>query len=154
MATNRRDFIFTHHLRERYVQRTQKKYTHLQQCRITDCPTCRDLDIESKLEAETNRAKLDVEIAQRIEESDENRSYLNNTGFMQWYHEKYGYDKRFQFLVHGDLLFVVVEDRGKKIVVTCVSAKTHLAGKAAKSKPKFNKVKTKEEKELELISTD
>lgn len=155
MATNLRDFIFTHHLRERFVQRSHKKFNHLQNCREEGCGHCQQLSKDIRHELEFNREGVDAEIARRIGESDENRSYLNNTGFMQWYFEKYGFDKRFQFLLHEDLLFVVVEDRGKKIVVTCVSLKTHLAGKAVKGKPKFNKIKKKEEKLKEaLLSTN
>jgi len=101
------------------------------------------VEIRSKL-VEGRRA-LDQELARRVDEAVESRSYLNNSGFMQWYYEKYGFDKRFEFLVSDDILFVVVIDKGRKIIVTCVTAKTHLAGKTA-MRPKFSKVKKKKEK--------
>ena len=149
MAVNRREYIFTHHLRERFVQRTNKKFSHLQSCREEDCPICRDMNSEIKSILK-HRRPIDIELSRRIGEADENRSYLNNTGFMNWYYEKYGFDKKFEFLVHEDVLFVVVVDKGRKVVVTCVQAKTHIAGKAA-FRPKYNEVKTKEQKQEERL---
>lgn len=88
-----------------------------------------------------DRKNIDREISRRINLSEENRSYTNNSEFMSWYYEKYGYDKRFEFLVHDDIVFVVVVEEGNKIVVTCVSAKTHIAGKDHKSRIRFKKPK-------------
>ena len=80
---------------------------------------------------------------QLLEQADESKSFINNSGFMCWYYEKYGYDKRFQFLVNDGMLFVVVIEKGRKVVVTCVEAKTHMAGKAvlASRRKKFRKKK-------------
>ncbi len=138
MTELKHEYTFTHHLRERFVQRTNKKYTHLQRCRTPDCETCKALTAEIKAGLNENRRPVDTELNRRISASHENRSYLNNTSFMQWYYDKYGYDKGFKFLVHEDMLFVVVVDNGKKIVVTCIPAKTHLAGKIS-FRPKFKK---------------
>jgi hypothetical protein len=96
------------------------------------------------------RRPVDIELAKRIGSATENRSYLNNTGFMAWYYDKYGFDKKFEFLVHDDILFVVVVDKGKKVVVTCVKARSHLAGKGS-FRPKYNEIKTKEEKREERL---
>ena len=149
MAGKRREYIFTHHLRERFVQRSDKKYLHLQHCRESDCPVCRDMRAEIKGQLEYRRP-VDIELAKRIGSATENRSYLNNTGFMAWYYDKYGFDKKFEFLVHDDILFVVVVDKGKKVVVTCVKARSHLAGKGS-FRPKYNEIKTKEEKREERL---
>lgn len=149
MADKRREYIFTHHLRERFIQRSDKKYVHLQHCREEDCPICRDMQAEIKSRLEVRRP-IDIELARRIGEAEENRSYLNNSGFMTWYYEKYGFDKKFEFLVHEDMLFVVIVDKGKKVVVTCVKARSHLAGKST-FRPKYNKVKTKEQKREERL---
>lgn len=138
MPTSRRDYYFTHHLRERFLQRTNKRFFHIQFCREKDCKTCDDLKQKIKHQLRTNRKLIDIEIARRLDLAIENRSYVNNSGFMAWYYDKYGYDKRFQFLIHKDILFVVVIDNGKKIIVTCVLSKTHIAGKNA-LKPKFKK---------------
>lgn len=144
----RREYIFTHHLRERFVQRTQKKYEHLwHQCWTENCETCKALKEECKNEILNNRREIDREIARRVDEADENRSYVNNTEFMGRYYEKYGYDKRFEFLTHEDILFVVVIDNGKKLIVTCILSKTHIAGKPS-LRPKFNGVKKQREEKL------
>jgi hypothetical protein len=103
------------------------------------------MDIRSKV-AKVRR-EIGHELSLRVDAAVESRSYLNNSGFMQWYYKKYGFDKRFEFLVSGDILFVVVVDKGKKVIVTCVSAKTHLAGKAT-LRPKFNGIKKKREGKL------
>ena len=149
MAKNRREYIFTHHLRERFIQRSDKKYLHLQHCRESDCPMCRDMHAEIGRQLE-HRRPIDIELARRIGSAIENRSYLNNTGFMAWYYDKYGFDKKFEFLVHDDILFVVIVDKGKKVVVTCVKARSHLAGKGC-FRPKYNGVKTKEQKQEERL---
>jgi len=149
MAGKRREYIFTHHLRERFVQRSNKKYLHIQHCREKDCPMCDDMMAEIKKQLEERRP-IDIELARRIGSAIENRSYLNNTGFMSWYYDKYGFDKKFEFLVHEDLLFVVIVDKGKKVVVTCVKSRSHLAGRGA-HKIKYNGVKTKEEKQEERL---
>jgi hypothetical protein len=143
MATKRRDYVITTHLRERFVQRTNKKYNHLQDCRMPKCEQCRSLQKEIRSEVIYGKKEIDELIYSRLDVSDENRHYLNNSGFMEWYYNKYGYDKRFEFLNDGEILFVVVYDEGQKVIVTCVSAKTHLAGK---TQVKFNRIKKKEEK--------
>jgi hypothetical protein len=137
----RGEYIFTHHFRQRFVQRTQKKYEHLwNTCWIKNCEVCKKLEEESKQEILNNIALIDAEIDRRVAASDENRSYINNTEFMSKYHEKYGCEKRFEFLTHEDIMFIVVIDRGKKMIVTCVLSKTHIAGKPF-MRPKFNKIK-------------
>ena len=143
---NRREYIFTNHLRERFYQRTHnKKYIHLQYCHKKECETCRVLLVEVRAKVAEKRRELGQELSRRVNAAVESRSYLNNSGFMQWYYDKYGFDKRFEFLVSDDILFVVVVDEGRKVIVTCVSTKTHLAGKVT-LRPKFNKIKKLEEK--------
>lgn len=142
-----REFIFTNHLRQRFVQRTTNEYKHLKECREKECETCKELEQDIRLKVAENEREINSQIRKRISRADENRSYLNNTGFMSWYYEKYGYDTQFQFLVHKDILFVVLIKRGRKVVVTCLEAKTHLVGKATAARKKYNKIPTKEKKE-------
>lgn len=153
MAENQRGHTLTRHVRERYVQRTNKRYSHLQSCRNAACQQCQLLKKEIRGEVIYEQDRIDAEILARLDTAEENRSYQNNTGFMQWYYEKYGFEKRFEFLIDGDLLFVVIHDAGRRVVVTCVSSKTHIAGRAVKNKPKFNRVKKKEEKLQDVAET-
>lgn len=136
----RRDYFFTSHLRERFVQRTQKKYDHIKYCREENCEHCQNLIQEAKTEVYSKRRELDRELAKRIEAAEEDRSYINNTEFMSRYYERYGYEKRFEFLTHEDVVFVVVVDGGKKVVVTCCQSKTHISGRTF-LRPKFGKPK-------------
>lgn len=151
MATSRRDYVITQHVRERFLQRKDKKYNHLQFCREDVCPHCEALLTAIRVEISFERQKIDDEIRERVDRAEEDRACLNNSGFMAWYYEKYGFDKRFEFLIDDDLLFVVIHDEGSKVIVTCVSSKTHFAGKSHLAKSRFNRVKTKEEKMLESI---
>jgi hypothetical protein len=140
-------YAITNHARERYLQRTRRKYKHMRDCRQENCETCLDMLAEIRVEIDNTINALNTEIMGRIAASDEDRSYINNVGYMQWYYEKYGFDKRFQFLVHEDILFVVVDEPGKKVVVTAVPSKTHFASRHSVRKPKFSKVQKKEDKD-------
>ena len=135
------EFIITRHLRERYIQRTNKRFSKLQWSYNND--SMKELWEEFYDLLKSNQREIDQEIFQRLENSTESRSYINNSGFMEWYFKKYGYEKRFSFLVEGDILFVTIIEKGRKIAVTCVSAKTHLAGKAVleQRRKKFHKKK-------------
>lgn len=135
---NRKDYVLTHHLRERFVQRSNKKFEHIQFCKIENCETCKNLKIEINHIISSKCHDLDDMIYDNLEQSKENRCYINNSIFMENYYNKYGYDQKFEFLVFGKILFVVVWEKKRKIVVTCVSAKYHIAGKSH-----FNKINIK-----------
>lgn len=78
----------------------------------------------------------------RLREAEENRSFVNNFSFMERYYSKYGFDKRFCFLVSNDIVFVcVADDNHGWVVVTCICAAGHLAGKA-EARPRFNRIKS------------
>ncbi len=129
-------FALTHHLRERFVQRTNKRFQHLQECRQPHCPKCETLLTEIRQIISREQTSLDQKILDSLRQAQECRCYINNTEFMTGYYERYGFDKRFEFLIDKGLLFVVVVEDGKRVVVTCVRAKTHIAGKPS-LRPKF-----------------
>lgn len=139
---DRRDYAFTHHMRERYLERTRKKFKHLHQCQSDNCDQCRNLVMEIK-EQLANRRALDQEIAERLNRAIECRAYLNDSKFMTWYYDKYGTDNRFEFLADGDICFVVVHGTQRKVVVTCVWTKGHSATRQV-LRPKFGKKKNAE----------
>jgi len=141
MGNSQGGVYLTTHLKERFLQRTSKKYRHLQDCKLGDCEDCKNLMTDIRLEIRNRGREVENEIKQVVQKAEEERSYLNNHGFMDWYYQKYGYDKRFKFLVepNWNLLFVVVVERGREVVVTCVKAKSHLVGKAVASRNKFRK---------------
>ena len=145
MPINRKDYVLTTHLRERFVQRTNKRYNHIQNCKMKECRKCDKLKKEIHFEIAYEKRSIDAELYRRIELAEENRSYLNNTGYMDWYYEKYGFDKRYEFLVHEDLTFVVVIDEGNKVVKTCLYSKSHIAGRSHNSKKKYKKIRQEDE---------
>ena len=72
------EYIFTHHLRDRFVQRTQKKYQHLwYKCWNENCQTCKSLTEECKKEVAKNRKEIDLEKATRKFESTRIKRPLN-----------------------------------------------------------------------------
>jgi hypothetical protein len=151
MTNDRRRIILTTHVRERFLQRTNKKYNHLDDCYVKDCPKCQELSDEVKQIAESCKFQINNDIWDRLCEAEEERSYLNNTVFMAWYYNKYGYDKTFEFLIDKNILFVVVHDVGRKVAVTCISSKHHVIGKNHK-KNKFSHIKKKEDKNQEILT--
>ena len=58
---------------------------------------------------------------QLIGTSVDNRSFTNNTLFMNYLRERYGYQYRYKFLVNGDVVFVVNSYNGRQTVVTCLT---------------------------------
>lgn len=56
-----------------------------------------------------------------LDDSTENKSIKNDTAFMVFQHETYGYDKEFRFFVNGDVLFIGVSDSVGKIITTTLS---------------------------------
>lgn len=131
------EFQFTRHLRERYLQRAYKKFAPLEYL-SPHHPEHKELIQDMLYELRTKGQEYDREMLQRLRNAKEVRSHLNNSEFMAHYYDKYGTDKRFQFLVDDDILFVIVIDDGQKVVVTCVRSKDHIAGRIA-NRPKFKK---------------
>ena len=136
---NRINYVLTHHLRERFVQRSNKKFEHMQSCKIQNCTICANCKIEINHIISSKCQDLDDVIYNNLEQSKENRCYINNSSFMENYYNKYGYDQKFEFLVFGKILFVVVWEKNQKIVVTCMSSKDHIAGKGHVNKINFKK---------------
>ena len=133
--------IITTHARERYFERTRKKYKHIRECHHTsNCAVCKELAIIAQRDIVGQEDEIDREILGKLDEATEEKSIVNNTGFMQWYYDKYGYDDVPHFFVHDDLVFITIFKKSRRFIVTCVPAKTHIAGKSAK-RPKFKKNK-------------
>ena len=95
------DYVITEHL----IHRLRERFYHL------------DLSWN-------DRWTLYQEINQLIRDSYNERRYLNNTDYLCYLYETYGYDVRYEFLVNKekDIVFVVALHHGKrKIVKTCLS---------------------------------
>lgn len=133
-------YIFTNHLRKRFVQRyvNPKRYGSLDicECRTSHrCFNCRKLLKELDYELLLCR-DLDREISRCLENSTEEKHFLNDTNFMARKYEKYGYDSKFTFRLYDKVVFLILEDERGKVVPTCFAAKGHIAGQI---KPKFRK---------------
>jgi len=63
----------------------------------------------------------DKEVNNILKDSTEDKSYLNNTTFMFYLQDLYGYDCKYKFMSNADhnILFVTILDKGKRIVKTC-----------------------------------
>lgn len=134
------EYRFTDHLRERYVERSNKKFGHLKECWNQNpvgisCTKCIDLVYELHNLLKDKRREIDDQIRQSLHSSKEDRSYLNNTQFVAQYYEKYGYDHQIRFMVNGPIVFVCIEEKnGKKVIPTCLCANRHIGVRHKKFK--------------------
>lgn len=128
-----RPFDITIHVKERYLERTNPKYEYLSYRRTDQ----RSIDLMHSFRKEFRERELEIhtEIFRRLKNATEERSYLNDSQFMDWYYTKYGYE-RFQFLVDGDIVFVVIGNDNR--VVTCCDASRHIARPKNKFRKKQN----------------
>jgi hypothetical protein len=130
------DYGLTNHLRERYIERSNKKFEHLKKCRCQGCSRCVDLIYEIANSLQTKRTQIDMEIRSLLLTATEDRSYINNTEFVSTYYEKYGYDHQIKFMVNGSLVFVCIQNKdGQKVIPTCLYAN----GKIGAHHKKFKK---------------
>jgi hypothetical protein len=66
---------------------------------------------------------VEKKIKALIDESVENRQFLNNFAFCEHLYEKYGYASQYKFLVwNNKIVFVVKEEGGRLYAVTCIPA--------------------------------
>lgn len=133
------NYRFTKHLRERYVERSNPKFLHLENCRQSACPTCLNLAYEIDAMVRNEWRQIDSQITEDLQKTKEDRSFINNTEFMSRYYQRYGYDERFTFLKGEKLVFVVIEKPDCSLIATCIPAKRHIAGQ---KRMKFRKEKT------------
>ena len=135
---NNYEFIITNHLRERFVERfteNRKLYSHLRNC--SGCPKCVSLTFKLQKEVREKGRFLDKVICAKLHDAKEVRIHHNNAEYMEFMVKKYG-DRKFQFLVNEDILFVVVIAEKGKVVVTCENAKKSVLGDFVR-RPKFKK---------------
>jgi hypothetical protein len=68
-----------------------------------------------------NRYEVYKQLDVILNDSKEDRSYLNNTKFLLYLRDLYGYDEQYEFMANAEynLLFVAIRERGKKVVKTC-----------------------------------
>lgn len=104
--------IFTTHLRERYCMRflgVKKE------------------DVKDYIRK--NHKFLDVLIRKRLNLATNEKSFLNNTNFMLHLYDKYGVDKKIEFWLHDDVVFVKIIEKGVTKVVTCYEFKNSVISK-------------------------
>jgi hypothetical protein len=78
----------------------------------------------------TLQGKLKRDAASRVlHDAVEDKSVKNNTGFMVWLHEKYGFDRNFRFFVNGDVLFIGIQcpDKQNTIVTTVQKSTSNIS---------------------------
>lgn len=137
---SRYDYIITNHVRERFVERflpdSKKMYGHLRNCK--GCQRCVSLIYQLKDQVRNSYSYLNKVIYARLHEAKETRIHHNNTRFMEYMHNKYGY-RNFHFLVSEGVVFVVVDADDGKVVVTCIDGKNDAAIGDYVRRPKYRK---------------
>lgn len=134
-------YKFTYHMRERYLQRTRKKFKKLEDTHFLRKNPEKHRELYNQLITilRTKCREIDQEIFNKLENSSEVRTYLNNSNFMSKLNEKYGFDKKFKFMADKDVVFIVITEPDKgDIVVTCIESQNHIAGRIAR-RPKYSK---------------
>lgn len=99
------DYVFTEHL----LIRMKERFPHLNM-------------------SWNDRWTLYKELDYMIQNSYDERRYLNDTAYMFHLYETYGYDSRYEFLVNlkNNIVFVVSLNHGKKkIIKTCLPMNTN-----------------------------
>jgi hypothetical protein len=126
------DFVITHHARERFVERFSResyRFAHLSR-RCNGCDKCRDLTFLLHEVVESRKALWDSIICAKLHDSEDVKCFYNNSIFMEYMYNKYGFH-RFLFLVESNILFVVREagnSEGEKVVITCMNANNPING--------------------------
>ena len=115
---------FTRHAIERFVQRSNKCFKHLDECRKQECESCNRLKREIQEYITQDEQQINRLIVYHITHGKKDRSYLNNTNFMDFYYEKYGYNFKCDFIVSQYLVFIIVKTRTPKLV-TVLNRKLH-----------------------------
>lgn len=93
------EYIFTDHLRERYVERFRDK--------------------NANLKVYKERSIINHEIKVLVNSAEEVKRYLTDTNLMGYLYRRYGFDRRFSILENDNILFVVIHERGRHVIVTC-----------------------------------
>jgi len=107
---NTRDFIITSHVRKRFCER------------ILKMP---EANVEEFLKNNQSKSLVNKTILECIKEMEEEKSYLNNTSFMQILHEKYGNEGRFQVFVYKQMNVLFISEmkmsskKTRNILKTC-----------------------------------
>ena len=111
------NMIVTRHLRERIQERFPDVYEEIKRM-----PTSK--------------------IKKLIDEGYVSKSFLNNTKFMEYLYKTYGYEHTYDFVLNGDIVFVIKKKEGEHIAVTCLNKKsTTFIKKATQFKDKKKKMK-------------
>lgn len=143
------DYIITNHARERFVERfsgKRKEFMHLSNCSEDNCEKCKDLIYSLERLSTKDRYNLDKTIIELLNSSQETKIFYNDFNFMSRMYERHGY-KKFKFLYNEEIIFPIIEDRGKKIVLTCMCTNYKVNNSTIFSdyikRPKFKKKGTK-----------
>lgn len=137
------NFVITHHVRERYVERFSKEsrnFAHLSS-RCNGCELCRELTFDLNETVNQNKGMWDSIICAKLHDAEEVKIFQNNATFMDYMYKRYGYH-RYRFLVEGEILFVIKEAE-QNIVLTCMDANNSVNGSRVIAdfihRPKYNK---------------
>jgi len=68
-----------------------------------------------------NKKAVYIKIDELMAETTDDKSYLNNTKFMLNLQDLHGFDSKYEFRTHVelDIVFVMIIEKGKRIVKTC-----------------------------------
>jgi len=108
------------------------------------------------------RSNVGKNLKDMINNGSVSKSFLNDSKFMEYLYKTYGYEHTYDFVVNGDIVFVIKKNDGKNIAVTCLDRKrTEFISQATKFKKKKKEVKNpvgyhdlEDIEDIEMISID
>jgi len=92
---------------------------------------------------EAKYGKISNNIKNIINSGEISRSFLNDSRFMNYLYDTYGYGHTYDFVIKDNIVFVIKKSDGKNIAVTCLNKKevSFSISKATKFKKKVKPVK-------------
>jgi hypothetical protein len=137
------EITITRHVVERYYSKFIKtnKYDHIYDCRFCNCKVCDNLKKQLFEEVYDQFDMLKESVSELILDSEIEKSIYNNTNYMNYLYEKYGFDNIYEFYLNKNgIVFVCKLENGKKVFMTCYStngSKFSIRKKYKKDESKF-----------------
>jgi hypothetical protein len=131
-----RKLYISRHLLKRYSERF---------CNDSDLELSLDTPLFSRTFKQKKRIReVYAEIDSRFQESKETKSYMNNSNALLYLYETYGYDKKFSFFHHDNMLVVACSHDdidGTYKGITCYDIRQSKLFKNVQSQHNFKKFK-------------
>lgn len=84
-------------------------------------------EVMGPIDAEEQTALRVKKMYELLYNATSEKRFLNDTRFMQYIHERYGYEKAYKFFANGNILFIGVVTPNTKYIATVLSRNDHIS---------------------------